>query len=94
VSEDYAARVQQPAQPPAWDEGNQLLGGGPAQLTTRLVDTPGGQALAMTVRTNSATVTVFLVAADAKTWAAQMTRDSAGMSGSGLVIANGTVKPP
>ncbi len=74
---------------PAWDEGNQLLGGGPAQLSTKLTDTPYGQMLAMTVRTTSATVTVFLAGPDAKAWAAQLTRDSALMSGAGLVVATG-----
>ena len=77
---------------PAWDLGNQLLAEGPAQLSTALVDTPLGQRLVMTVRTTSATVSVQLGGQDAKAWAAQMTRDSAAMSGSGLIVANGAVK--
>ena len=58
---------------------------------TAVLGTPAGQRLAMTVRTPSATVTVLLSGADAKTWAAQLTRAAAGMSSSGLVVA-GTLK--
>lgn len=83
--------MSQPSQVPPYDTGNQILAEQPAQLHTALVDTPMGQRLAMTVRTTSATVTVFLQGADAKVWAAQLTRDSAGMSGVGLVAANGTM---
>lgn len=75
-----------PAPPPV-DPGNQLLTETPAQLSTVLLDTPAGQRLAMTVRTTSATVTVLLAGADAKTWAAQLTGAAAGMSGAGLVAA-------
>ncbi len=82
-----------PQQVPPVDAGNQLLAEGPAQLTTSLVTTPHGQRLALTIRTTSTTLTVLLSGTDAKTWAAQMTRDSALMSGAGLVVANGTLKP-
>ena len=84
--------MTQPSQVAPYDTGNQLLAEQPAQLHTALVDTPAGQRLAMTVRTTSATLTVFLQGPDAKTWAAQLTRESAAMSGAGLVVANGTVK--
>ena len=79
-----------PQQPqPPFDPGNPLLGEQPAILFTSLVNTPQGQRLAATIRTPSATVTVFLAGADAKAWAAQLTRDSALMSGAGLVVAGG-----
>ena len=76
--------------PPPFDAGNQLLAETPAQLTTATVDTPAGQRLAVTIRTASTTQTVFLQGADAKTWAAQLTREASAMSGSGLAVA-GTV---
>jgi hypothetical protein len=84
---------QQPGQVPVADMANALLGETPAQLVTQLVDTPAGQRLAMTIRTPSTTLTVFLAAADAKTWARQLGGEAAGMSASGLVVANGTVTP-
>jgi hypothetical protein len=79
--------------PPAapFDTANSLLGEQPAQLVTALVATPAGQRLALTVRTPSATVTVFLAGQDARAWAARLTRDADGMSVSGLVVANGAV---
>lgn len=83
--------MTQPAQIPPFDQGNQLLAEGPAQLSTALMDTPAGQRLVLTVRTGSTTVSVLLQGADAKVWAAQLTRDSALMSSSGLVVANGAV---
>ena len=52
-----------PAPPPPFDTGNTLLGEQPAQLVTAAVQTPAGQRLALTVRTPSATVTVFLAGA-------------------------------
>ena len=58
-----------------------------------LVDTPAGQRLAVTVRTPSTTVTILLQGGDAKTWAAQLTRDSALMSNAGLIVSNGAVTP-
>lgn len=82
-----------PVPVPPFDQGNQLLAEVPAQLSTALVDTPKGQRLALTIRTPSATQTVFLGGPDAKAWAAQLTRDAAAMSSSGLVIA-GAVIPP
>ena len=78
---------------PPFDPGNQLLAEGPAQISTTMLDTPAGQRLAMTVRTTSATVTVLLGGADAKTWAAQLTTVAAGMSGAGLVAAAGALSP-
>jgi hypothetical protein len=76
---------------PAVDPGNGLLGEVPAQLTTALVETPRGQRLALTIRTTSATLTVFLGAADAKLWAAQLTREAVLVPGAGLIVARGAV---
>ena len=76
------------------DAGNHLLAETPAQIVTALLDMPGGQRLALTVRTPSTTLTVLLGAADARTWADQLTREAAAMSGSGLVVANGMQRPP
>lgn len=70
-----------------FDPGNPILGEQPAQLTTTILDTQAGQRLAMTVRTPSATLTVFLGGADAKTWGAQVADAASRMSGSGLVVA-------
>lgn len=78
---------QLPASPV--DTGNALLAEQPAALVTALVQTPGGQRLALTVRTPSATVTVFLAGQDAKAWAARLTQDAGAMSAAGLVVANG-----
>jgi hypothetical protein len=82
-----------PAPPPAapFDAGNALLAEQPAQLVTAVVQTPAGQRLALTVRTPSATVTVFLPGPDAKAWAARLTTDAGSMSASGLVIAGGVL---
>lgn len=74
---------------PLFDEGNKLLGELPAQLTTDIVDTPGGQRLAMTIRTPTTTLTIFLRGADAKSWAAQLSAEAAMLSGAGLITANG-----
>jgi hypothetical protein len=79
--------------PPPVDQGNHLLAETPAQIATALLDTPRGQRLAMTVRTPTTTLTVLLGAADAKTWAALITREAAAMSGSGLIVANGMQAP-
>jgi len=76
---------------PPFDAGNGLLGEQPALLTTSIIDTPAGQRLAMTVRTPSATLTVFLHGPDAKAWAGQLGRDAARMSGAGLIVANGQI---
>lgn len=82
-----------PGQVPAVDPGNGLLSEVPAQLTTALVTTPAGQKLAVTIRTTSATVTVFLGGADAKLWAQQLAKDAALVPGAGLVVARGAMLP-
>jgi hypothetical protein len=76
------------------DTGNPLLNAGPAQCNAALVQTAAGQQLALTVRTTSATVTVFLSKDDAITWASLIRDTAKRMSGSGLIVAapgNGAV---
>lgn len=79
---------QQPVFPPV-DPGNHLLGPCPAVLTTSPVDTPDGQKLALTIRTNSTTLTVLLGKLDVDAWKDQLTRDVARMAGSKLITAPG-----
>jgi hypothetical protein len=86
-----APAVSAPAPPTPLDTGNTLLGENPAILFTALVQTPLGQRLAVTIRTPSTTLTVFLAGQDAKTWAANLATAAAPMSGAGLVAANGNV---
>lgn len=50
------------------DPGNKLLNQVPAQLDTGTIDTPDGVFGVLTVRTPSATLTVFLTPADVKNW--------------------------
>lgn len=76
------------------DKGNTLLTEQPSQLTTGLVDTPGGQRLIVTIRTPSSTVSVLLNAKDADTWAQNMTGSAARMSKTGLIVATGSVASP
>ncbi len=78
----------QPA--PPFNIGNRLLAEQPADLVTAIIDTPGGQRLAMTVRTPSGEQSVFLAKKDADAWAAQLTGAAGTMSASGLVVANGS----
>ena len=75
---------------PLFDEGNKLLGELPAQLSTDVIDTIAGQRLALTIRTPTTTLTVFLRGADAKNWAKQLSGESAVMSDSGLVTGKVT----
>ena len=78
--------MTQPAPAPV-DAGNQLLAETPAQLAAALLETPGGQRLALTIRTASTTLTVLLGAADAKAWAASIGQAAGSMSSSGLIVA-------
>lgn len=57
----------QPQAPPL-DTGNTLLSEVPATLSCVPVNGPGGQRLALTIRTQSTTLTVFLVKDDAQRW--------------------------
>jgi hypothetical protein len=76
---------------PAIDLGNGLLSEGPAQFTTAVVDTPRGQRLALTIRTPTTTLTILLIGRDARAWSEQFSRDAKLLSGSGLIVAGGTV---
>lgn len=76
-----------PPQPPPFDPGNQLLAGGPAQLSVDEVMTPQGKLGVLTIRTTSATVSVFLSREDLATWAATIQRKADDMSGLLLVPA-------
>ncbi len=78
---------------PLFDEGNKLLGELPAQLSTDVIDTIAGQRLALTIRTPTTTLTIFLRGPDAKNWAKQLSSEAAVMSDSGLITANGKVTP-
>jgi hypothetical protein len=66
---------------PVFDTGNQLLTDGPAQLVTAPIPTPAGQRLALTVRTGSTTVTVFLTKADVANWRDQLATEHGKMNG-------------
>ena len=85
---------------PPVDAGNPLLAETPSQLTTALLQTAGGQRLAVTIRTPSTTLTLLLGKADADAWAVNLKNAAVQMSGSGLIVAapglNGPVQltPP
>jgi hypothetical protein len=93
VTTPFGTPTPSPAGTP-FDTGNGLLAESPAMLTTAVVTTPMGQRLALTIRTPSTSLTVFLAGADGKKWAAQLTRDASGMSSAGLVVPNGIVPKP
>ena len=82
---------QPPPGRPVFDQGNPLLAEQPASLDLARIPTPLGERLALTVRTPSATVSVFLGGKDARTWAKLLTREAEGMSAAGLVT--GVVVP-
>lgn len=69
------------------DMGNGLLAETPANLTTSLANTPSGQRMVMTIRTPSATVSVFLNGQDAQRWGDQIRGLAAQMSSAGLIVA-------
>jgi hypothetical protein len=83
IDQAAADAVSQPApdQVQPFDMGNILLGEAPAQLVTQIVNTPGGQRLALTVRTPSTTLTVFLAKDDANRWLSQLQTETGRMSG-------------
>lgn len=64
-----APAVPEAAQVPPYDAGNPLLAGVQAQLSTGVVPTSDGNKLAVTVRTASTTLTVFLGRDEARGWA-------------------------
>jgi len=70
------------------DAGNPFTGPQhPANLTVGRASTPAGERVVMTVRQAGATLTVLLDQRDAKTWAAELERAAAGMTG--LVVPPG-----
>jgi len=75
-----------PPMPPV-DPGNHLLSEVPATFSCTPVNGPGGQRLALTIRTQSTTLTVLLVKDDAKRWRDVMTEAIGKMSG--LIVPNG-----
>lgn len=77
---------------PPFDAGNSLLGESPALMTTALLPTPGGQRLALTIRTTSTTITVLLNREDGQNWGRQILATVNQMSKAGLIVA-GTAMP-
>jgi len=76
---------------PPFDMGNPYLSSVESELTTSLVNTPAGQQAAVTLRTTSATVTVFLEKATLKAWAAQLANTETAMTG--LILPHGGLLP-
>lgn len=75
------------------DTGNPILATGPALLSTSFVDIPGaGKRLVATIRTSSATVSVFLDAEQAQQWAFTFGSQSAKMPR--LVVPGTPGAPP
>lgn len=73
--------TQPPEQRAPFDINNPLLTEVPAQLTSTVVPTANGQRLAVTVRTGSTTLTVFLSREDATAWAENMATGARKVSG-------------
>ncbi|WP_280688388.1 MULTISPECIES: hypothetical protein [unclassified Kitasatospora] len=71
------------------DPGNQLLAGGPAQLSMSEAMTAGGKLATLTVRTASTTLTVFLERDDLQTWANTLQAAADRMSGLTVIRATG-----
>lgn len=72
---------------PPVDAGNTLLGETPSVLSTAVMDTPGGQRLALTIRTPSTTLTVLLGRDDARSWHGALGQGVDQMTVSGLILA-------
>jgi hypothetical protein len=64
-----------------WDPANSLLEEVQAQITAESVDTPNGPRTAITVRTASTTVTVFLRKGDAITAAGKIDSEARKLPG-------------
>ena len=67
-----------------WDPANTLLQETQCQVTAESVDTPGGPRTAVTVRTASTTVTVFLRKGDAIAAAEKISGEAAKLPGLAL----------
>lgn len=73
---------------PPVDQGNPVLGPGPALLSLHRITPPGGEQLvSLTIRTPSTTLTVFLGRQDALTWARMLRAEAQQLSG--LIVASG-----
>lgn len=70
-----------------FDPTNRLLSETPAEMTVGLVQTQGGQRLAVTIRTASTTVTVFPDRAVADAWRGMLATALSQMNG--LIIPRG-----
>lgn len=66
---------------PPFDPGNQLLSIGDSSLTVSVQQTPLGQRLCATVRTNSTTVTAFLAKDEVDQWIQVLQHGKGQMSG-------------
>jgi len=84
--------MTQPALVPPMDQANALLAPTDAQLALGMVQTPQGQRMALTIRTASTTMTVFLARDDADVWAENI-RVGAGQM-SRLIVPSGPVRVP
>lgn len=67
-----------------FDAANSLLADHGAQATCSVVGTSAGQRLALTIRTPSTTLTVFLQKQDAEQWAQMIAQ--AALNVSGLIV--------
>ena len=66
---------------PPFDPGNQFLSIGDSSLTTSPQQTPIGQRLCVTVRTNSTTLTVFLAPDEIDQWVEVLRHGKGQMNG-------------
>jgi hypothetical protein len=82
------APTEQPVAP--FDTANGLLADHGAQATCSVVPTSAGQRLALTVRTPSTTLTVFLAKQDAENWAQMISQAALNLSG---LIVPGIAQP-
>ena len=73
------------------DLGNDLLGEEPAKMLTSIVETPHGKRCALTIRTASTTLTVFLPKANVDDWAQNLQKTGDAMTG--LVVVRGDAVP-
>ena len=80
--------------PAAFDQGNPLLGGAPADLYVTLVPTPVGQRCAVTIHTASTTLTVFLDKPETQSWSETIKAKGEELTSSGLFVAQGAMMPP
>jgi hypothetical protein len=63
------------------DPGNRYISEVPAELTSAVANTPNGQRVMLTIRTTSATVTVFLDKQTAERWRDMISNEANTLSG-------------